>query len=205
MSDIGGTKPLRHSFLSLFKTRFTLTFWLSVAILTLICTLLWLFCKPHILLFKLQALTWIENLQYPGQANEENDIKRLSIVSGSPSEYAKIIITVEIPKNLGPEAGLAKRDSLDKDKGMLYKLSKPLRFPFWMNNMKFPLDIILIKEALVVGYMEDLQPPFYNQPKESIKRYIPEVEFDQALEVNAGFIKVYNIQIGDKIYLSNPK
>jgi uncharacterized membrane protein (UPF0127 family) len=53
--------------------------------------------------------------------------------------------------------------------------------------------------------MEDLQPPFYNQPKESIKRYIPEVEFDQALEVNAGFIKVYNIQIGDKIYLSNPK
>lgn len=38
--------------------------------------------------------------------------------------------------------GLSGRDNLAQDQGMLFLFDKPGNYPFWMKDMRFPIDII---------------------------------------------------------------
>src|SRR5690349_12394377 len=44
------------------------------------------------------------------------------------------------------EKGLSGRDSLAQNSGMLFVFDHPDTYTFWMKGMKFPLDMIFIKD-----------------------------------------------------------
>lgn len=107
-------------------------------------------------------------------------------------ENAKV--AVEIPGTPGEYSlGLGNRDFLDSDKGMLFVYDSDGQRYFWMENMRFAIDIIWINsDKKVVDITKNLAPESYPERFTSIEpaQYV--------LEVNAGFSDENNIEIGDK-------
>lgn len=98
------------------------------------------------------------------------------------------------------EKGLAIYNSLPKDKGMLFIFEKKGYYPFWMKDMKFPIDIIFINDNKIVSFSENLPVPTKG---EKLPIYESEKPFDSALEINAGLIKKFDLKVGDEITYEN--
>lgn len=95
------------------------------------------------------------------------------------------------------EIGLSEKKSLDENSGMLFTFDKPGYYSFWMKNMKFPIDIIFIKDNKIVTIHENVKPP--KTPNESVPIFKPEAESDKVLEINAGLSQKYGFKNGDEI------
>lgn len=93
--------------------------------------------------------------------------------------------------------GLSEKTSMPQDYGMLFEFEKADYYPFWMKNMKFPIDIIFIKGDKIVTIYPNLQPPASNQ--DSLPIFKPESEADKVLEINAGISQKYNFKKGDEV------
>jgi uncharacterized membrane protein (UPF0127 family) len=83
------------------------------------------------------------------------------------------------------EGGLSGFNQMDNNQGMLFLFNQPGRYPFWMKDMSFPLDIIwLIKKDQhtfqVVGIKSEFTPDSY--PSE----FDPGQNADAVLEINSG-------------------
>ena len=92
--------------------------------------------------------------------------------------------------------GLAGRDRLGADDGMLFLL--PDDSPtFWMKGMRFPLDILWIKNGRVVDVTADVPPP--SGPRASLPTYSPARPADRVLEVNAGWAARHDVGRGDAV------
>jgi hypothetical protein len=94
--------------------------------------------------------------------------------------------------------GLSGRERLGEDEGMYFIFDSPTVQGFWMKDMLFPIDIIWISGERVVGFKENAQPepgrsiftlPVYNSPG----------PVDRVLEVNAGTVAKYGIEVGDAV------
>lgn len=95
--------------------------------------------------------------------------------------------------------GLGGRTSLGEDEGMLFVFPKADKYPFWMKGLKFPLDFVWIKDDKVAGLLLGVPLPSEGQTDESLPIYLPQVEVDKVLEVNAGAVLRLNIKVGDTI------
>lgn len=91
--------------------------------------------------------------------------------------------------------GLSGRESLPENKGMLFVFSQPGVYTITMKGMKFPLDIIWIKDNTVVNLTSGATVP----TADNIPEYQPITEVNYILEVNKGFIGSNNIRIGDEV------
>lgn len=98
------------------------------------------------------------------------------------------------------QIGLSKYDKLDQDKGMLFIFDQPGFYPFWMKNMKFPIDIIFInKDRIVTIYAE------VPTSKRNLILYSPTEASDKVLEVKAQTSTKYNFKVGEKVEYKNIK
>ena len=93
--------------------------------------------------------------------------------------------------------GLSGRQSLENNTGMLfihfdYKIRN-----YWMNEMRFPLDIIWIKDNKVVNISKNV-PPFTTDNQ--IGRAGSQLPVNMVLEVSAGLASKYRIKPGDYVY-----
>jgi uncharacterized membrane protein (UPF0127 family) len=95
--------------------------------------------------------------------------------------------------------GLSGRPSLPESTGMLFVFEEAGIYRFWMLNMHFPLDFIWIgSDQRVIGVTENAPPLFdVSNPV----WYAPSAPAQYVLEVNAGFVRKHNIQIGDYVTL----
>jgi uncharacterized protein len=93
------------------------------------------------------------------------------------------------------ERGLGGRDSLAPDAGMLFLLpdDTPL---IWMKGMRFPIDVVWIKDGRVVDVTPGLQPPDGSGP---LPTYAPDRPANRALEVNAGWAARHGVERGDVV------
>jgi hypothetical protein len=92
------------------------------------------------------------------------------------------------------EVGLSGRQSLPPDQGLLFIFDKPRYYPFWMKDMKFPIDIVwLDKNGFVIDITKNLQPSSFPQ------RVTSKSPSQFVLELNANFTEQNNIKIGDKL------
>lgn len=96
--------------------------------------------------------------------------------------------------------GLSYRSFLAKDQGMLFIFPEKTIPAFWMKGMRFPLDIIWIADGEVKDVSENL--PVIKTSDKSLPHYSPKVPIDMVLEVNAGFVKEYNISEGTKVQIT---
>jgi uncharacterized membrane protein (UPF0127 family) len=108
-------------------------------------------------------------------------------------------IKIEIVDNpLAQVRGLGDRDSIDDDEGMLFVFPRPAIQRFWMKGMKFPIDIIWIRDSEIIGFEENVQP----QPgarDENLKIYSSPERIDKVLEMKAGSIQRFGISLGNKV------
>lgn len=115
------------------------------------------------------------------------------------------ILTVEIADTQEKRSkGLAGRESIASNEGMLFIFDKPSQYAFWMKGLKVALDFIWIKDDAVVDFIENVPPPAIGQTDSALPVYSAKLDINKVLEVNAGTIKRLNIKVGDKIQMLNP-
>lgn len=106
-------------------------------------------------------------------------------------------VRAEIAQSIGQhERGLSGRARLGENEGMLFVFGIADRYPFWMKEMRFPLDIIWIASGKVVDITRNLPAP---RDGEAPASAFPSTPADQVLEVNAGFSERYGVKVGDGV------
>lgn len=125
-----------------------------------------------------------------------------SSVQSSKLKIRDLTINVEVASTKSTRAkGLSDRDSLDQNNGMLFVFDLPGTYKFWMKGMRFPLDIIYIKDNKVIGYINDVPIPTPGTADQDLPTYQPGAAVDSVLEVSAGFVAKNHIQSGDSVQL----
>jgi uncharacterized protein len=89
------------------------------------------------------------------------------------------------------ETGLSLKKSLPQDIGMLFMFDKKDYYSFWMKNMKFPIDIIFIRNNKIVTVYSKVKPPINNK---ELAIYQPNEPVDTVLEINSGLSEKYGFR-----------
>jgi uncharacterized membrane protein (UPF0127 family) len=99
------------------------------------------------------------------------------------------------------ERGLSNRPTLKGNQGMLFDFRHEgaQRPGFWMKDMLFNLDLIWIKNGLVVDITKNALAPEVNTKLNELPLYKPNSDIDMVLEVNSGWTDKNNIRIGDQL------
>ena len=92
------------------------------------------------------------------------------------------------------EIGLMYRKSMPKDQGMLFVFPYPSIIKMWMKNTYIPLDMVFFNAQNQIICLHENAIPL--DEKNIISCPYPAMK---VLELNAGEIKVHNIQLGDKL------
>lgn len=114
-----------------------------------------------------------------------NKIEKIKI--GKNIFYAEVVADREKLQN-----GLGGRNFLCEYCGMIFRFSQSGKYPFWMKDMHFPLDIVWIKENKIVHIEK-------NVPKNFSGILSSQIEANEILELNANMVDKTGIKIGDKI------
>ena len=115
------------------------------------------------------------------------------------NNYAFKLYIAKTPKD--KEIGLSKYKNLAKDTGMLFSFDKPDYYSFWMKQMKFPIDIIFIKDGKIVTIYKNVTPP--KKTTDELLIYKPQEPSSMVLEINTGRCDKYKLKEGDKVNLNN--
>jgi len=97
--------------------------------------------------------------------------------------------------------GLSGKNRLSDNQGMLFIFDKADYHSFWMNKMKFSIDIIYIKDNKVTTVIENAKAP--SSSNDNLEIFKPAVESDRVLEINSGLAKKYGIKEGTEIKIIN--
>ena len=136
------------------------------------------------------VIVWIySGLQAPSKPKSVGEV----IING-------LVLKVEIASTSQQQTlGLGKRESLAGDSGMLFTYPDYGTRRFWMKDMKFPIDILWIKDNTIIGIDANVPAPLEGQ--QSLPVYTSPQEVNYVLEVNAGWAEENKVQIGDKVTL----
>jgi hypothetical protein len=105
------------------------------------------------------------------------------------------LFNVEVVKSdKDRQIGLTKYKAIKDNQGMLFVFDNPDLVSFWMKNMKFPIDIIFIKDDTIVSIVENVPMP---TPNTETTTYKPDAPVNYVLEINDGLVKKHNIKKGD--------
>lgn len=95
------------------------------------------------------------------------------------------------------ERGLSGRLGLAPNTGMLFVFSTPDVYSFWMKGMRFPIDIIWLKNGMIVDIAERVPIATPNE----LPVYTPLSAADRVLEVESGFVTRNQLKKGDKLQI----
>jgi hypothetical protein len=110
------------------------------------------------------------------------------------------IIVVDIVKDPDTRAkGLGGRESLGVNEGMLFLFDEAAYYPFWMKDMKIPIDIVWISGNTIVGFDERVSPPPAGVSDSELSIYAPSSPVDKVLELAAGRVRLLRAEVGDMV------
>ncbi len=98
--------------------------------------------------------------------------------------------------------GLAGRDHLPPDGGMLFVLPAPTRITMWMKGCKIPLDVLFFDHNKRLINFHTMAVPFPGQLDHSLPIYSSDEPAKYALEVPAGTSRRLRIKPGTPITFS---
>ena len=87
--------------------------------------------------------------------------------------------------------GLAKRSTLDANRGMLFVYPGPGRRTFWMKDTWIPLSIAFLDEDGKIINIEIMSPD------QTLMKYHSRAPARYALEVNQGWFAEHGVDVGD--------
>lgn len=90
------------------------------------------------------------------------------------------------------QQGLSNRNSMDKDKGMLFEFQKPAAACFWMKDMNFPIDMIWLDSTKkVIKLQNNVVPATFP------KTFCPDQPASYVVELSSGQAQQANLKLGD--------
>jgi uncharacterized membrane protein (UPF0127 family) len=95
--------------------------------------------------------------------------------------------------------GMMYRDALPSDRGMLFAHNSPGRYPYWMHNVKIPLDIMWLDRNRTVVEINANTPPCDGKPAADCPAYGGKQESLFVLELAGGMAARYNITEGTRL------
>ncbi len=101
------------------------------------------------------------------------------------------------------QQGLSNRSKLNDDAGMLFDFTKDANNTpgFWMKEMNFNLDLIWIKDNVIISINQNVAAPDIKTPLNQLPVFYPPSEIDYVLEVNGNWSQKNNVRVGDKVKL----
>ncbi len=116
---------------------------------------------------RLQTLGWIAFLLLAGcsQQPEAGLGERIVTLPGGKRIVAEVMIR---PEDMA--RGMMYRERMEPDRGMLFLHERPGRYPYWMHNVKIPLDIVWLDGSRRVVEISSNTPPCLERA-ESCKAY----------------------------------
>lgn len=115
-------------------------------------------------------------------------------ISGPSVHFDGATFSLEVADTpLLQERGLGFRDSLCETCAMLFVFPRADRYAFWMKDMRFPIDIVWIRDGRVVHIESNVD--FRDQERV----YRPAEPADRVVEVNAGMCGRSGIQKGSEV------
>ena len=119
---------------------------------------------------------------------------RYAIPEGPRVRIGKSVFSVEMADTESArEQGLGYRDALCKTCGMMFVFDHADTYAFWMKGMRFPLDILWIRDGSIVHIERSVD--FHDQHAV----YSPSQPADRVLELNAGICEKANMREGDTV------
>lgn len=109
------------------------------------------------------------------------------------------IDVVKTPKQ--KEMGLSGKNSIATNYGMYFPFEKADFYAFWMKKMKFPIDIIFLRDNKIVTIHDSV--PFPTSDTDNLPLYQPDEPADAVLEISAGLSKKNGFAKGDTVTLKN--
>ncbi|MHB8903662.1 MAG: DUF192 domain-containing protein [Patescibacteria group bacterium] len=105
-------------------------------------------------------------------------------------------VNIEIAENDAQwYRGLSNRDSLCADCGMYFIFPTKDKLDFVMRDMRFPLDIIFIKDNQIINITSNLVP----EGSKPANIYYSDGDANRVLEVNGGYCNKHGIKAGDLV------
>lgn len=131
---------------------------------------------------------------------KDGEKRPLRITTAQNSRTSSITVeVVHTPAKIAQ--GLSGRDEIGSD-GMLFVFPSKGRQVFWMPDMKFDIDIIWLRDRMVVGILPNVpKPERPDQAKDLLPKYPSPQDVDMVLEVPAGTAARWNLQVGDALEL----
>ena|SRR3990167_6904716 len=107
-------------------------------------------------------------------------------------------ITVEIAQTPeSREQGLSGRTALKEGEGMLFLFDEPQIISLWMKDMLFFIDMLWIKDDVIMAIEESVPVPAQNTS------FLPQYTFEEpvpmVLEVPAGFVEKHGLEVGQEV------
>lgn len=135
------------------------------------------------------ALVFISNPSWTSSACKEFYRNDKTVRIGNNS------IKVEAAKTDAQlEKGLGGRSCIGKDEGMLFVFNKPGYYPFWMKDMKFPIDMVWVGAShKVVTVKPDVLPDTYPQT------FVDSAPAQYVLEIGQGRAAALGISDGSAL------
>src|SRR3972149_7220741 len=92
----------------------------------------------------------------------------------------RVAVGVEVARTEAEKVrGLSGREGLAADRGMLFVYETPVRPMIWMREMRFPLDILWIRDGRVVDVVRGAKAP---APGEAPQEFAPRADAEYVLE-----------------------
>jgi len=122
----------------------------------------------------------------------------------SSDEYGTIKITFpngqvvradQLVKDIALQTGMKWRDSLPEDRGMLFVFGKEREMPFWMFEVKIPLDMIWLDRNHTITEIVYSVPPCPG-PREKCPSYGGTKPASYVLELAGGVARKNHLQTG---------
>ncbi|WP_345006682.1 DUF192 domain-containing protein [Snuella lapsa] len=157
----------------------------------------------HIRLVIISSIFLCLNLSMHSCKDDKKEIKQTEVyfkkegelsIFKSTSDSLKISLDIEIADtDYEIQTGLMYRNSMQNNQGMLFVFKDAQERYFYMKNTRIPLDIIFISENNAIVSFQKNAKPF---DESSLPSNLPA---KYVLEVNAGLIDTWGLNVGDSI------
>lgn len=109
-------------------------------------------------------------------------------------------IDVEVAKTLEQQfRGLGGREEIGSADAMLFPFAFKGKHGFVMRDMQFAIDIVWLNDGVVVDIAPNVQPESFAAEEYELTVYAPRDIANAVLEFEAGWVKKYDLKIGDML------
>lgn len=108
-------------------------------------------------------------------------------------------LTVEVARTPAARAqGLSGRERLAPGSGLLFLHPTTARHTYWMKDMRFPIDIVWMRQGQIVDVSHRVPAPGPGEDGREIQ-VSPRVPCDVVLELPAGYARAHGFDVGARV------